>query len=100
MLKSFCGEVEWANLDAIDLSKAKTLEGRKGLVGQVHDAMKNDGFLFVTNHGVTPEQVSFYVKPVLNDLSYCILRCLGCLIYPITLSRTSATKKNRNMWET
>jgi isopenicillin N synthase-like dioxygenase len=65
MLKSSCGKVEWADLKAIDLSKAKTLEGRKGLVKQVHDAMKNDGFLFVTNHSVTPEQVGSYVNPAL-----------------------------------
>lgn len=50
--------VDWANLAAIDLSKAKTLEGRKSLVKQVHDAIKDDGFLFVVNHGATPEQVS------------------------------------------
>ncbi|XP_006456789.1 hypothetical protein AGABI2DRAFT_195789 [Agaricus bisporus var. bisporus H97] len=50
--------LDWADLDAVDLSKAKTHEGRKGLVKQVHDAMKNDGFLFVTNHSVTPQQMS------------------------------------------
>ncbi|KAF5363258.1 hypothetical protein D9756_000220 [Leucocoprinus leucothites] len=51
-------ELDWANLAAIDLSKASTPEGRKGLVKQVHDAIKNDGFLFVVNHGVKPEQIS------------------------------------------
>lgn len=50
-------QVDWANLAAVDLSKATTYEGRKGLVKQVHDAIKDDGFLFVTNHSATPEQV-------------------------------------------
>ncbi|KXN92322.1 hypothetical protein AN958_08553 [Leucoagaricus sp. SymC.cos] len=51
-------DLDWADLAAIDLSKAKTFEGRKSLVKQVHDAIKNDGFLFVVNHGATPEQIS------------------------------------------
>ena len=50
--------VDWANLAVIDLSKATTFEGRKTLVEQVHDAIKNDGFLYIINHGIEPEQVS------------------------------------------
>lgn len=54
--------MDWAELAAIDLSKAQTYEGRKSLVKQVHDSMKNDGFLFVVNHGATPEQVNVYLS--------------------------------------
>jgi len=50
--------VDWANLAVIDLSKATTLEGRKALVKQVHGAIKDDGFLYIINHGIKPEQVS------------------------------------------
>ncbi|KAJ3566782.1 hypothetical protein NP233_g6790 [Leucocoprinus birnbaumii] len=51
-------ELDWANLAAIDLSIAKTHEGRKSLVKQVHDAIKNDGFLYVVNHGVDSETIT------------------------------------------
>lgn len=99
-LRSIFDQVDWADLDAVDLSKAKTHEGRKGLVKQVHDAMKNDGFLFVTNHSVTPQQVCSYVKPPYE--SHNVPRCLECLIFPTTLLIMSATRRNRIMlgiWE-
>jgi hypothetical protein len=76
-------KVDWANLAAIDLSQAKTLEGRKSLVKQVHDAIKNDGFLFVVNHGVKPEQVSFNCS-VLEPSEMTTFRFLGCSTSLIT----------------
>lgn len=51
-------KLDWANLAVIDLSKATTFEGRKTLVKQVHDAIKNDGFLYIINHGIEPEQIT------------------------------------------
>lgn len=51
--------MEWADLATIDMSHAHTLEGRKALVKQVHDAIKSEGFLYVVNHGLTSEQVCF-----------------------------------------
>ncbi|KAF5363389.1 hypothetical protein D9756_000242 [Leucocoprinus leucothites] len=48
--------LEWADLATVDMSNADTVEGRKALVKQVHDAIKNEGFLYVVNHGFTPEQ--------------------------------------------
>ncbi|KAF9444189.1 Clavaminate synthase-like protein [Macrolepiota fuliginosa MF-IS2] len=49
-------DLDYADLPIIDLSKAATTEGRNGLVKQVTDAMTNQGFFYVVNHGYTPEQ--------------------------------------------
>lgn len=51
------GAVDWAKLAVIDLSKADTLEGRTALAAQVRDAMSNQGFFYVINHGLTEAQV-------------------------------------------
>ncbi|EKM75875.1 hypothetical protein AGABI1DRAFT_45747 [Agaricus bisporus var. burnettii JB137-S8] len=48
--------LEYADLPIIDLSKAKTAEGRKLLAKKVVDAMTNQGFFYVINHGYTSEQ--------------------------------------------
>ncbi|KAF7762310.1 hypothetical protein Agabi119p4_8903 [Agaricus bisporus var. burnettii] len=48
--------LEYADLPIIDLSKAKTAEGRKLLAKEVVDAMTNQGFFYVINHGYTSEQ--------------------------------------------
>jgi len=49
--------VEYADLAIIDLSKAGTLEGRLELAKDVREAMRNQGFFYVVNHGYTSEQV-------------------------------------------
>ncbi|KAJ3572266.1 hypothetical protein NP233_g3195 [Leucocoprinus birnbaumii] len=49
-------DLDWADLATIDMSNADTFEGRQALVKQVHDALKNEGFLYVVNHGLTQEQ--------------------------------------------
>jgi isopenicillin N synthase-like dioxygenase len=49
--------VDYADLSVIDLSKAKTAEGRKGLADQVVKAMQSEGFFYVINHGYTQEEV-------------------------------------------
>ncbi|KAG6904881.1 hypothetical protein DXG01_006479, partial [Tephrocybe rancida] len=50
------GLVEYADLPAIDLSKASTLEGRVALSVEVRDAMTKHGFFYVINHGYTTAQ--------------------------------------------
>jgi hypothetical protein len=50
-------KVDYAELPIIDLSKAKTADGRIQLAKEVVDAMTNQGFFYVINHGYTSEQV-------------------------------------------
>ncbi|THU84387.1 Clavaminate synthase-like protein [Dendrothele bispora CBS 962.96] len=49
-------ELDYADLPVIDLSKGDTPEGRSALAAQVCDAMTNQGFFYVINHGYTPAQ--------------------------------------------
>lgn len=49
-------DLDWADLAFIDLSQAKTPEGRIALTKQVRDAMTTTGFFYAINHGYTPEQ--------------------------------------------
>lgn len=48
--------VEYANLAIIDLSKAKTPEGRAALANDVRDALSTTGFFYVVGHGYTQEE--------------------------------------------
>lgn len=50
--------VEYADLAVIDLSKFATPEGRAELATLARDAIRNQGFFYAINHGLTPEQVS------------------------------------------
>ena len=49
--------MEYADLPIIDISKAKTPEGRRELAPVVRDAMRTYGFLIIVNHGVTQVEV-------------------------------------------
>ncbi|KAJ8074632.1 hypothetical protein PM082_022210 [Marasmius tenuissimus] len=51
-------ELEYANLAIIDLSKAATPEGRQELAIQVSDAMHEQGFFYIVNHGYTQSQTN------------------------------------------
>ena len=50
--------MDYADLPILDLSKTATPEGRLALAKQACDAMSNYGFFYVSNHGLTPAQVS------------------------------------------
>lgn len=54
--------VKWAELEVIDLEKAKTVEGRAELVIKARDAMHNQGFFYVVNHGLEKAQASIYLN--------------------------------------
>ncbi|KAI0341626.1 Clavaminate synthase-like protein [Trametopsis cervina] len=47
----------WANLAIIDLAKASTAEGRAELAPLARDAMRNIGFFYVVNHGLSQAEV-------------------------------------------
>ncbi|RPD60560.1 Clavaminate synthase-like protein [Lentinus tigrinus ALCF2SS1-7] len=49
-------DLDWADLVIIDISKARTPEGRAQLAPQVRDAMRTTGFIYVVNHGMTQSQ--------------------------------------------
>lgn len=49
--------VDWADLVVIDLSKMSTPEGLVDTVRQARDAMRDVGFFYVINHGISKEQV-------------------------------------------
>ncbi|KAK7680292.1 hypothetical protein QCA50_016532 [Cerrena zonata] len=51
-------ELDYADLAIIDLSKASTPEGRVKLATEVRDAMRDNGFFYVINHGFTQEQTT------------------------------------------
>ncbi|PIL28642.1 hypothetical protein GSI_08684 [Ganoderma sinense ZZ0214-1] len=46
-------DLDYADFPIIDISKAKTPEGRKELATVVRDAMRTYGFLYIVNHGLT-----------------------------------------------
>ncbi|EIM91456.1 Clavaminate synthase-like protein [Stereum hirsutum FP-91666 SS1] len=52
--------LKWAELEVIDLEKAKTIEGRAELVVKARDAMHKQGFFYVVNHGLEKAQASLY----------------------------------------
>ena len=49
--------MDYAELRVIDLSKLGTTEGRAELVKQARDGMREQGFIYVINHGLSQEQV-------------------------------------------
>ncbi|KAF8577574.1 Clavaminate synthase-like protein [Ramaria rubella] len=49
-------DLEWAQLETVDLSKMGTPQGRDELVKIVHKAMTTQGFFFVVNHGLQQSQ--------------------------------------------
>ena len=49
--------VDYADLAILDLSKAHTAEGLAVLAEQARSAMREQGFFYVTNHGLSNEQV-------------------------------------------
>ena len=49
--------VDWADLVVVDISKARTPQGRAALAPQIRDAMRTSGFIYVINHGMTQSQV-------------------------------------------
>ncbi|KAI0630153.1 Clavaminate synthase-like protein [Trametes polyzona] len=49
-------DLDWADFPVIDISKAKTAEGRAELAPIVAEAMRTYGFLYVVVHGMTQEQ--------------------------------------------
>ncbi|KAJ7243622.1 hypothetical protein B0H12DRAFT_1022917 [Mycena haematopus] len=54
--KSIYGNVDFADIAVIDLSKAKDADGRAELAIQLGEAMKTHGFFYVINHGYTSTQ--------------------------------------------
>lgn len=49
--------VDYAELAVIDLSKTYTYDGRAELALKLRDAMTDQGFFYVINHGYTQAQV-------------------------------------------
>ncbi|KAH9960933.1 hypothetical protein BC827DRAFT_374324 [Russula dissimulans] len=50
-------QLEWAELEVIDLAKAKTQAGRAEQVEKARNAMHKQGFFYVINHGLDEAQV-------------------------------------------
>lgn len=49
--------VDYADLAVLDLSQAHTSEGLALLAEQARSAMREQGFFYVINHGLSTEQV-------------------------------------------
>jgi len=50
-------DLDWADLVTLDLSKFSTPDGRRALADQLKTAMHSVGFFYITNFGLTQEQV-------------------------------------------
>ncbi|OAX38740.1 Clavaminate synthase-like protein [Rhizopogon vinicolor AM-OR11-026] len=50
--------LEYIDLEIIDFSKADTEEGRAALADQVKKGLRNQGFLYIVNHGYTQEETT------------------------------------------
>ena len=57
MLNQWTRIVDYADLAIIDLSKMSTPAGRAKLVSTARDAMRDIGFFYVINHGLSSQQV-------------------------------------------
>lgn len=57
MLRTLYLVVEFADLAIIDLAKGSTPDGRAQLALDVTQAMAQQGFFYVINHGYTSKQV-------------------------------------------
>ncbi|KAK7748254.1 hypothetical protein SLS62_008806 [Diatrype stigma] len=70
--------LEWADLANIDLSKYATPEGKEELKQTLIDAIRTKGFFYVTNFGISQEDVdkqfalgqAFYELPLEEKLKY------------------------------
>ncbi|KAI0089616.1 hypothetical protein BDY19DRAFT_993195 [Irpex rosettiformis] len=49
-------QLDYADLAIIDLAKAATPEGRAELAGLARDAMRDIGFFYIVNHGLSPHE--------------------------------------------
>ncbi|KAI1787059.1 Clavaminate synthase-like protein [Ganoderma leucocontextum] len=49
-------DIDWADFPIVDISKARTPEGRVELAPVVRDAMRTYGFMYVVNHGLSQAQ--------------------------------------------
>ena len=49
--------VDYADLAVVDLAQASTPEGQTKLAAIARDAMRDIGFFYVVNHGLTQSQV-------------------------------------------
>ena len=54
----------YADLAIIDLSKAKTPEGRAELVPQLREALATTGFFYAINHGYSQAQVFMSISDI------------------------------------
>ncbi|KAI0800148.1 hypothetical protein C8Q74DRAFT_394695 [Fomes fomentarius] len=77
--------LEWADIPIIDLSKAKTAEGRRALVPLVRDAFRTHGFFYGVNHGYTSTQ---------KDRMFDIANVPFTLVGPEEVGRYAADLKN------
>ena len=56
--------MDYVDLAIIDLSKARTPEGRAELVPQLREALATKGFFYAINHGYSQTQVFMSISDV------------------------------------
>ena len=86
--------VHWADLAVIDLEKAKTPEGRAEQVRIARDAMHNDGFFYVVNHGLEQTKVSYGSRNSCTRIVHSEIRTTACLTLDLLLLTVSPRKKS------
>ena len=78
-------QLDWADLKALDLSIYDQPNGKKILTEQLNDAIKNVGFFYIVNYGLTQEQVdrqfaigkAYFELPDEEKIKYRSARELG-----------------------
>ena len=62
--------MDYADLAIIDLAKATTPDGRAELAASARDAMRDIGFFYVINHGLSfPEVCQLLIDQVLHTMT-------------------------------
>jgi hypothetical protein len=90
-------DIDWAKLRTIELSLLDSPDPKvvQELVDTCKVAIRDDGFIFLTNYGVSLDQVSQCISIVFKSQVLIIISFTGSLTSPNTFTATSPTRIRR-----
>jgi hypothetical protein len=90
-------DIDWAKLRTIELSLLDSPDPKvvQELVDTCKVAIRDDGFIFLTNYGVSLDQVSGRITIAFRSLVLIIISSTGSLTSPNTFTATSPTRIRR-----
>lgn len=90
-------DIDWAKLRTIELSLLDSPDPKvvQGLVDTCKVAIRDDGFIFLTNYGVSLDQVSRQIIIVFTSQLLIMISSTGSLTSPSTSTATSPTRTKR-----